>query len=237
MARVVVLRHDLAGTDSRCPRQESNLRTRFRKPLLYPLSYGGRGGSVERGAGKLALWRPSRSTRRTVRLGSTFGRASSRAGLSCWGMGREEASRRRTSSRRRGQLNRKESASSSSSSRIESPAAARRRPRTSSTRPGSPSSSTFVPIRLRACRWSPEDGRRAHAWRAAPQLRPRRSASSASRFRCGRRGDRGRRPRAGSTSSTPSSCRRSSSRARPTRLGCRRRGLVAQSSGCQGITG
>jgi hypothetical protein len=26
---------------SRCPRQESNLRTRFRKPLLYPLSYGG----------------------------------------------------------------------------------------------------------------------------------------------------------------------------------------------------
>jgi hypothetical protein len=26
---------------NRCPRQESNLRTRFRKPLLYPLSYGG----------------------------------------------------------------------------------------------------------------------------------------------------------------------------------------------------
>jgi hypothetical protein len=26
-----------------CPRQESNLRTRFRKPLLYPLSYEGRG--------------------------------------------------------------------------------------------------------------------------------------------------------------------------------------------------
>ncbi len=26
----------------KCPRQESNLRTRFRKPLLYPLSYGGR---------------------------------------------------------------------------------------------------------------------------------------------------------------------------------------------------
>jgi hypothetical protein len=26
-----------------CPRQESNLRTRFRKPLLYPLSYGGAG--------------------------------------------------------------------------------------------------------------------------------------------------------------------------------------------------
>ena len=28
---------------SECPRQESNLRTRFRKPLLYPLSYGGAG--------------------------------------------------------------------------------------------------------------------------------------------------------------------------------------------------
>ena len=26
------------------PRQESNLRTRFRKPLLYPLSYGGTQG-------------------------------------------------------------------------------------------------------------------------------------------------------------------------------------------------
>ena len=25
----------------KCPRQESNLCTRFRKPLLYPLSYGG----------------------------------------------------------------------------------------------------------------------------------------------------------------------------------------------------
>ena len=24
-----------------CPRHESNVRTRFRKPLLYPLSYGG----------------------------------------------------------------------------------------------------------------------------------------------------------------------------------------------------
>ena len=33
-----------------CPRQESNLRTRFRKPLLYPLSYGGRrGGRVPHG--------------------------------------------------------------------------------------------------------------------------------------------------------------------------------------------
>lgn len=26
---------------SRCPRQDSNLRTRLRRPLLYPLSYGG----------------------------------------------------------------------------------------------------------------------------------------------------------------------------------------------------
>ena len=26
------------------PRQDSNLRTWFRKPLLYPLSYGGAGG-------------------------------------------------------------------------------------------------------------------------------------------------------------------------------------------------
>ena len=25
-----------------CPRKESNLRTRFRKPVLYPLSYGGK---------------------------------------------------------------------------------------------------------------------------------------------------------------------------------------------------
>jgi hypothetical protein len=30
------------SSQRRCPRQESNLRTRFRKPLLYPLSYGGR---------------------------------------------------------------------------------------------------------------------------------------------------------------------------------------------------
>jgi hypothetical protein len=31
---------------SECPRPESNQGTRFRKPLLYPLSYGGSGGSV-----------------------------------------------------------------------------------------------------------------------------------------------------------------------------------------------
>lgn len=27
--------------EARCPRQDLNLRTRFRKPLLYPLSYEG----------------------------------------------------------------------------------------------------------------------------------------------------------------------------------------------------
>lgn len=32
----------LAGEDER-PRQDSNLRTRLRRPLLYPLSYGGSG--------------------------------------------------------------------------------------------------------------------------------------------------------------------------------------------------
>ena len=31
----------LRSLSRRCPRQESNLCTRFRKPLLYPLSYGG----------------------------------------------------------------------------------------------------------------------------------------------------------------------------------------------------
>jgi hypothetical protein len=41
-------------SNAACPRQESNLRTRFRKPLLYPLSYGGgiavcRGDVVEPG--------------------------------------------------------------------------------------------------------------------------------------------------------------------------------------------
>lgn len=29
------------GLDFGCPRQDSNLRTRLRRPLLYPLSYGG----------------------------------------------------------------------------------------------------------------------------------------------------------------------------------------------------
>ncbi len=26
---------------AKCPRQDSNLRTRLRRPMLYPLSYGG----------------------------------------------------------------------------------------------------------------------------------------------------------------------------------------------------
>ena len=28
-------------SELKCPRQDSNLRTRLRRPLLYPLSYGG----------------------------------------------------------------------------------------------------------------------------------------------------------------------------------------------------
>ena len=31
-------------TFSQCPRQDSNLRFRLRRPALYPLSYGGNGG-------------------------------------------------------------------------------------------------------------------------------------------------------------------------------------------------
>lgn len=36
------LRHDADSPSIWYPRQESNLGTWFRKPLLYPLSYGGR---------------------------------------------------------------------------------------------------------------------------------------------------------------------------------------------------
>jgi hypothetical protein len=36
-----VLQRRASAQTAGCPRQESNLRTRFRKPLLYPLSYGG----------------------------------------------------------------------------------------------------------------------------------------------------------------------------------------------------
>ena len=42
MASVESLQTSHVLQDKRgCPRQESNLCTRFRKPLLYPLSYGG----------------------------------------------------------------------------------------------------------------------------------------------------------------------------------------------------
>src|SRR5215208_809937 len=51
-------RTDRQGTEEevRCPRQESNLGARFRKPALYPLSYGGSGkwyvaGSVQNRSG------------------------------------------------------------------------------------------------------------------------------------------------------------------------------------------
>ena len=41
------LRHEAQPLMDRCPRHESNMRTRFRKPLLYPLSYGGRTGFMK----------------------------------------------------------------------------------------------------------------------------------------------------------------------------------------------
>jgi hypothetical protein len=44
---------ETAAAQGRCPRPESNQRTRFRKPLLYPLSYGG-AGTLCRGAGSPA---------------------------------------------------------------------------------------------------------------------------------------------------------------------------------------
>ncbi len=37
--RIIVL------IEAKCPRQDSNLRTRLRRPLLYPLSYGGVSGA------------------------------------------------------------------------------------------------------------------------------------------------------------------------------------------------
>ena len=48
-----------------CPRPELNQRTRFRKPLLYPLSYGGstpeRSAAVARlGSGESLIWQASR---------------------------------------------------------------------------------------------------------------------------------------------------------------------------------
>ena len=43
----------------RCPRHESNMRTRFRKPLLYPLSYGG----LRRRVAPAAGWHCQREAR------------------------------------------------------------------------------------------------------------------------------------------------------------------------------
>jgi hypothetical protein len=37
---------DATGYAGQCPRQDSNLRTRFRKPMLYPLSYEGGAGET-----------------------------------------------------------------------------------------------------------------------------------------------------------------------------------------------
>ena len=44
-----------AAVPRNCPRPESNQRTRFRKPLLYPLSYGGAGQRVAPSAGPLFI--------------------------------------------------------------------------------------------------------------------------------------------------------------------------------------
>src|SRR3954468_21384297 len=46
--------HDSRWLTGECPRQDSNLRTRLRRPLLYPLSYGGVSGAelVARGDGQ-----------------------------------------------------------------------------------------------------------------------------------------------------------------------------------------
>jgi hypothetical protein len=38
---LVVLAKRAPTSESRCPRQDSNLRTRLRRPALYPLSYEG----------------------------------------------------------------------------------------------------------------------------------------------------------------------------------------------------
>ena len=47
-----------------CPREESNLRTRFRKPMLYPLSYEGEGRTVEVGSSSCRLIDASLASRR-----------------------------------------------------------------------------------------------------------------------------------------------------------------------------
>src|SRR5437868_367422 len=61
-----------------CPRQESNLRTRFRKPLLYPLSYGGGtnhdsvGHGVLRNISELPFSFPRAERGRGMALGRTM---------------------------------------------------------------------------------------------------------------------------------------------------------------------
>jgi hypothetical protein len=42
-------------TKTKCPRRESNTRTRFRRALLYPLSYGGSGEGYRRVADGIRL--------------------------------------------------------------------------------------------------------------------------------------------------------------------------------------
>src|SRR5439155_4485062 len=53
------------AANGQCPRQESNLRTRFRKPLLYPLSYGGAGTTIAPLQAKQAVRRVSQEPLRT----------------------------------------------------------------------------------------------------------------------------------------------------------------------------
>jgi CheY-like chemotaxis protein len=52
----------LAAPSARCPRQDSNLRTRLRRPLLYPLSYGGDGKNISR-LGGVGVYGVSRGRR------------------------------------------------------------------------------------------------------------------------------------------------------------------------------
>ena len=84
--RTWVRRHAIAdpcsdsSIQAKCPRQESNLRTRFRKPLLYPLSYGGKNIDLQEffcceeysihWSGPLLSHVPSRTTQAPSRCGA-----------------------------------------------------------------------------------------------------------------------------------------------------------------------
>jgi hypothetical protein len=57
---------DVQAFHGSCPRQESDLRTRFRKPVLYPLSYGGRGPE----AGLQKTWSNARGRQHPARKSS-----------------------------------------------------------------------------------------------------------------------------------------------------------------------